>query len=145
MASPLTGFSVVVDVPVRWGDMDAFGHVNNTVYFQYFESARIAYFETVGFTGEGGGIGPILHSTNCRFRVPLKYPAQTRVGARVIELNQDRFLHEYRVESGGLLVADGTGLIVAYDYKNAKKADLPAEVVARVQQRDAVQLTEAKR
>src|SRR5687767_1167703 len=39
---------VTVEIPVQWGDMDAFGHVNNTVYFRWFESARIAYFEKIG-------------------------------------------------------------------------------------------------
>ncbi len=55
-------FPVVLAIPVAWGDMDAMGHVNNTVYLRYFESARIAYFERVGFLEEmaSSGVGPIL-------------------------------------------------------------------------------------
>lgn len=135
-ADPLKDFPVVVEQVVRWGDLDAFGHVNNTVFFQYFESARIAYFEAVGFgtVRGGGGVGPILHSTQCRFRLPLAYPDTLRVGARVTTLEQDRFLMEYRIVSArhGAVAADGSGLIVAFDYAKQAKADLPAEVVEKV-------------
>lgn len=136
MAAPLEGFSVVVDMPIRWGDLDAFGHVNNTVFFQYFESARIAYFEAVGFTGDGGGVGPILHSTNCRFRIPLEYPGSVKIGARVTELQQDRFLMQYRIARGDELAADGTGLVVAFDYQRGAKAAVPATVVTAIRQRE---------
>lgn len=139
MAGVLNGFTVVIELPVRWGDLDPFGHVNNTVFFQYFESARIRYFEEVGFTG-AGAVGPILHSTSCRFRIPLQYPSTVQVGARVTELKADRFLMAYRIALGDLLAAEGTGLVVAYDYKAARKADLPADVRQRIEQRDGVTL-----
>jgi acyl-CoA thioester hydrolase len=144
MASPLEGFSVVVDIPIRWGDLDAFGHVNNTVFFQYFESARIRYFEEIGFTG-ASGVGPILHSTNCRFRIPLQYPGDVKAAARVTELNADRFLMEYRISLGETLAADGTGLIVAYDYKQGRKAELPADVLRKIEARDNVKVTGKER
>lgn len=134
--NPLQDFPVVVEQAVRWGDLDAFGHVNNTVFFQYFESARIAYFEAVGFgTVRGkGGVGPILHSTQCRFRLPLGYPDTLKVGARVTTLEQDRFLMEYRILSAqrGAVAADGSGLIVAFDYSTQAKAELPTAVVERI-------------
>lgn len=133
-ADLLAGFPVVIDQAVRWGDLDAFGHVNNTVFFQYFESARIAYFERIGFTGAGSGVGPILHSTNCRFRRPLAYPDQLKVGARVTSLEKDRFTMEYRIVSAtqGGIAADGQGVIVGFDYGRQQKADLPAEVSEQV-------------
>ena len=67
------------------GDIDLLGHVNNVVYFRWFESARIAYFDKVRMWefGETVGIGPILHSINCRYRIPLTYPDTVSVGARV--------------------------------------------------------------
>ena len=68
----LEGYPVVIDEQVVWGEMDAFQHVNNTVYFRYFESARIAYFGAVGYLEwmKAEGSGPILASTRCRFRRP---------------------------------------------------------------------------
>ena len=126
-----------VVIPIRWGDMDAMGHVNNTVYLRYFESARIAYFERVGFLDEMAlsGIGPILASTRCRFRLPLTYPDRVAVGASVSEIEADRFLMLYRIvsESKGALAAEGDGLIVAYDYREKRKAGLPARVRERIE------------
>jgi acyl-CoA thioester hydrolase len=130
-------FAVVLVIPVAWGDMDAMGHVNNTVYLRYFESARIAYFERVGFLEEmaSSGIGPILASTRCRFRLPLTYPDRVSVGASVSEIEDDRFLMLYRIVSesaGGAVAAEGDGLIVSYDYRQKRKAPLPARVRERI-------------
>ena len=89
----LTGFPVELSCPVAWGQMDAFEHVNNVVYFRYFEDARIAYFRQVGMLEymESAGEGPILASTQCRFRIPLTYPDQVTIGACVREMGPDRF------------------------------------------------------
>jgi acyl-CoA thioester hydrolase len=132
----LTRFPVVIEVPVAWGEMDAFGHVNNAVYFRWFESARIALFHRVGWPEirRQTGVGPILHSTSARFRAPLTYPDQLSVGTRVSELADDRFLMEYRVASAALgrIAAEGTGLIVAYDYRAGTKSVLPPAVAAAI-------------
>ena len=66
---PLDNFPVVITWPVQWGDQDSFSHVNNTVYFRWFESGRIAYFERLGFghAVSDAGLGPILASINCIF------------------------------------------------------------------------------
>jgi acyl-CoA thioester hydrolase len=136
----LETFPIVIDVPIAWGEMDAFGHVNNAVYFRYFESARIAYLYAIGFTGreDGGkpkGVGPILHSTHCRFRLPLAFPDDVRVGARATAVAADRFTMEYRIVSRRLdaVAADGGGIVVAYDYASGSKADLPAAVLDRIE------------
>jgi acyl-CoA thioester hydrolase len=131
--SPLDGFPIVIDIPVAWGEMDSFGHVNNIVYFRYFESARIAYFDAAGFRGETG-IGPILASTHCRFRAPLTYPDTVRVGARAFDIGTDRFSMEYRILSMrlGAIAAEGGGLVVAYDYAGLRKTALPDDVRQRM-------------
>jgi len=69
----LEGFPVVIEIPVAWGEMDAFQHVNNIVYLRYFESPRIAYFERLSFLEvmEQTGVGPILAETHCRYRRSL--------------------------------------------------------------------------
>ena len=130
----LLDFPIVVEVPVAWGDMDAFGHVNNTMYFRYFETARIAFLDRIGFRGESG-IGPILASTQCRFRRPLAYPDTVLVGARVSEIAADRFTHEYRLLSMALneVAAEGSGVVVAYDYGRKARCEIPAEVRARME------------
>lgn len=136
MADPLEDFPIVIELPVAWADMDVFGHVNNTVYFRYFESCRIAYLEAIGFAdgGAGGGIGAILASTHCRFRRPLVYPDTVRVGTRATDVGEDRFGMDYVVVSSamGEVVAEGGGVVVAYDYDARRKAPIPAGVRARI-------------
>ena len=128
----LKGFPVVVTVPVHWGEMDYFRHVNNTVFFRYFESARIAYLDRIGFREERaeGGLGPILASTHARFRRPLTYPDTVRVGARTTDVGEDRFTMEYRLvsESQGAVAAEGGGVLVSFDYASGRKAPLPEAV-----------------
>ena len=130
----LADYPVVVEVDVAWGDMDAFAHVNNTMYFRYFETARIAFLDRIAFRGESG-IGPILASTHCRFRRPLTYPDAVLVGARVSEIGDDRFTHEYRLVSRSLdeVAAEGGGVVVAYDYGRKTRCDIPADVRARME------------
>lgn len=128
----LPGFPVVVELPVAWGDMDFFRHVNNTVFFRYFESARIAYLERIGFEQElnDSGVGPILASTHCRFRRPLTYPDTISVGARTTELKEERFMMEYRILSHRLrdVAAEGSGVVVAFDYRNRSKVRVPEAI-----------------
>ena len=132
---PLRGFPIVVEVPVAWGDMDAFGHVNNVVYFRWFESARIAYLRAIEFVDGGDdGVGPILASTHCRFRLPLAFPDRVSVGARTTDLADDRFTMEYRVVSHAAddVAAEGGGVVVAYDYAARSKASIPDDVRRRI-------------
>lgn len=132
---------IIITVPVAWGEMDAFGHVNNAVFFRYFESARIAYLEAIDFRGDTPDrVGPILASTHCRFRRPLAYPDTLRVHARATLVDEDRFTMEYRILSDqlGAVAAEGGGVVVAYDYAHACKARLPDAVRARIREIDGV-------
>src|SRR5438552_2851754 len=111
--------------------MDAFGHVNNVVYFRYFEAARIAYLTRVGWMDakERLGIGPIVHSTQARFRKALTYPDMIRVGGRAAEVSADRVVIEHVVWSTRLdaLAAEGRVVVVNFDYgKGVKTPFAPA-------------------
>jgi acyl-CoA thioester hydrolase len=137
----LDEFPLMVMVPVAWGDMDAFAHVNNTVFFRWFETARMAFLHAVGFAagGDAAGVGPILASTSCRFRRPVEYPDTVTVGVRVTDLADDRFSHGYRVVSHarGEVVAEGEGVVVSYDYGTGRKAPLPDAVRGAIRERNA--------
>jgi len=128
---------VRIEIPVAWGDMDAYQHVNNTVYFRYFESARIAFFEKVGINAlkENQNIGPILASTQCRFKVPLTYPDQLTVATDIGDIGEDRFNMKFYVLSGnsGRVAAEGEGLIVFYDYNNHCKHLIPDDIREQIQ------------
>jgi acyl-CoA thioester hydrolase len=139
----LAGWPLVVEAHVAWGEMDAYAHVNNAVFFRWFESARIAYLDAIDFRGgpRYDGVGPILHSTHCRFRLPLTYPDRVSVGARTVQLGRDRFTMEYRLVSHGLgaVAAEGGGVVVSYHYGAARKADLPPAVCASIQALDGIE------
>lgn len=134
----LEGFPVRIRIPVQWGDMDAYGHLNNTVFFRYFESARMAYLKRCGFLDsyDEKRVGAILHSTECRFRRPLYHPDAVLVGGRVTEIEVDRFTMGYAVVSiaADELAAEGTGVIVSYDYGKREKCPLPDEVRDNIEQ-----------
>lgn len=134
IAELLADFPVQVEVPVAWGDMDALGHVNNTVYFRYFETARITCFAELGLgqIEQSNEVGPILHSASCRFRIPLTYPDTVTVGARIGDVGEDRFVMHYRAVSHryDAVAADGESLIVTFDYTTSTKALIPDDLRA---------------
>ncbi len=137
MEKLLEGYPVIIEIPVAWGEMDSLQHVNNIVYFRYFESARMAYFHELDIWSymDETGIGPILASTECKFKIPLSYPDTVSVGTRISNVEEDRFLMKYAVISHQhqRIAAEGEGVIVSYDYRGKKKAPLPQEIKARIE------------
>jgi acyl-CoA thioester hydrolase len=136
----LQGFPIVVVQAVVWGDMDSYGHVNNVVYFRYFENARIEYLNRIGWSDlkHKTGIGPILRDTQARFRLPLTYPDTIAIGARAVRVEDDRFFLQHRIisKAQAALVTEGTGTVVSYDYGAGKKAPISAavkEAIARLE------------
>lgn len=132
---------VIIETPVAWGQMDAFRHLNNTAYFRFFESGRIAYFERLHLleSMEATGVGPILAATSCRFKIPLTYPDTVSIGTRVSTIEADRFTMEYCVVSHrhGKVAAEGNGLIVCFNYNENKKAPVPAELKKQIEELEA--------
>jgi acyl-CoA thioester hydrolase len=137
MQELLKTFPVVIETPVAWGEMDSLQHVNNIIYFRYFESARMAYFDKLDIWNymNETGVGPILASTKCKFRIPLTYPDTISVGAGISEMEDDRFLMKYVVVSHRhrKVAAEGEGMIVSYSYREQRKAPLPEEIKGRIQ------------
>ena len=136
IAELLEGFPVIVQQNVVWGEMDAYNHVNNVVYFRYFENARLAYIARLDWFAyeKETGVGPILAATQARFRRPLTYPDTIAIGARLKDLGHDRLHLEHRIISRaqGQVVTEGEGTIVTYDYRNQKKVAVPEELKRRI-------------
>ncbi len=137
----LAAYPVVVEIPVAWGEMDFYRHVNNVVYFRYFENARLEYFRRLGWFEyeRETGIGPILHSTQARFRRPLTYPDTVAAAVRVASLAEDRFTMNYLLVSHRLaaVAAEGQGIIVTYHYGEGKKVPIPEELRRRIVELEA--------
>lgn len=137
----LDDFNIIVEIPVAWGDMDSFKHVNNTQFFKYMETARIKYFEQIGFieTMEKDSIGPILASASAKFIKPLFYPDTVIVGTRVTSIEPTHFTMEYIIVSKSKgVTAIGESKMVVYDYKSSKKASLPDSVRNKVREIDSI-------
>ncbi|HKI30557.1 MAG TPA: thioesterase family protein [Gemmataceae bacterium] len=137
----LVGFPVAVELPVAWGDMDSYRHVNNVVYFRYFENARLEYFRRLDWFEyeRQSGVGPILAAAQARFRKPLTYPDTIWVTARVVSIESDRFHLEHRVVSQRLnaIAAEGKGTVVTYHHTDGRKVALPEELRRRIEALEA--------
>lgn len=132
----LAGYPVVVAEDVAWGDMDAFAHVSNIVFFRYFQNARVEYMTRIGWFAamETVGLGPIVKSTSGTFRKPLKYPDRLLIGAKVTKVEADRvtFAHLLVSTAHGAPAADGEAVMVCVDYRSGAKANLPDDVRAKI-------------
>lgn len=114
---------------VQWGDMDALGHVNNVVYFQYLENMRIAMMEGLGIFPrlfhEGGGL--VVADSRCRYKAPVVYPDTLHVGIGVQMLGEDRFLLHYDLFSERLqrVAAEAEVVIVSINAASGRKQPMP--------------------
>ncbi len=124
-----------IQLQVRWGDMDIFGHVNNANYFRYLEQARISWFETIGAPSGNVGHGPILVAAACNFRIPIVYPATVEIrtyAKKPGRTSVPMFQEIVDADKPTTLYADGDSTIVWIDYQAGKSEPLPAEVRALI-------------
>jgi len=133
----LNTYPIQLTQNVLWGDMDAFQHVNNTVYFRYFEDARVDFMLRTGMQAlfDRSRIGPILAATSCDYRAPLTYPDTICIGSRVSDIQARKISSEYLVwsEQHDKIVAEGTGLMVYYDYNAGKTCAVPEKIVTAIE------------
>ncbi len=132
-------FKLKIKIPVQWGDMDAFQHVNNTVYLKWNESARVEYLQK-HITGEfkRNILGPILARQDCRYIFPVTYPDTVIVGIRTAEILEDRIRLETRIysEHHSRLCAIIYSTVMAYNFKLLQKAEIPKSWVKAIEDLD---------
>ena len=137
----LAKYPIVIEQAVAWGEMDAYQHVNNVVYFRYFENSRLEYFRRLDWLAmqNDTGVGPILATTHARFRKPLTYPDAILIAARISEVGMDRLTMQHRIFSRrlGVVAAEGEGIIVTFDYARSVKAPVPDELRRRIAELEA--------
>jgi acyl-CoA thioester hydrolase len=130
-------FPVQVTIPIAWGEMDAYGHLNNIYYLRYFETARIQYFREIGLVDMKleTGLGPILAQTTCKYHKPLQYPDQVIAGAKVKSMSKSSFVMDYLIvsEKAGIATS-GEGVIVMYDYHASQKAEIPLVIKKKIEE-----------
>lgn len=120
-------------IVMRWGDMDAVGHVNNTTYFRYLEQVRLDWLESFGYAIDPAGTGPVLASTGCSFRKELVYPGTLRITIELEKLGKSslKMRHRFfRDDDPDTVYATGEVALVWVDYASGKPVPVPADIRA---------------
>ena len=114
---------------IRWGDMDAYGHVNNTIYFRYMEQARVEYLERLGYKVMPRGSAPVIINAACTFLVPLNYPGSVEVRMFCGQPGRSSVPthYEIRLQGDETLYATGDAKIVWMDVATGKSVAIPDE------------------
>ncbi|MBB3193785.1 acyl-CoA thioesterase [Roseateles terrae] len=116
-------------IQIRWGDMDAMGHVNNTVYFRYLEMARVEWLESLGGAPSPDGQGPVIVNAFCNFYRQVTYPGELLARHYVSSPGRssfDTWITLERVDEPGVLCAAGGATTVWQDAALQKSVELPA-------------------
>jgi acyl-CoA thioester hydrolase len=123
----------IMRMPIRWGDMDAMGHVNNTVYFRYLEQARVEWFADAGCELDPHGEGPVIINAHCTFIRQLRYPGEIEIrtyagvpGRSSFETYQEI----RRTDAPDVLCSEGGAKVVWVDFPSEKSAPLPQRIRA---------------
>jgi len=127
-------------IPIRWGDMDAMGHVNNTVYFRFMEQARISWFDRLVPEADAWhATGIVIANASCNYRRAMTYPGTVEVklfvgpagGASV------QTTYELRVDGDPTSYADGAATVVFIDMGTQKSKRIPEDIRARLERAEA--------
>ncbi len=115
-------------IPIRWGDMDAMGHLNNGSYFRYLETCRIDWFHSIGCIPSPEGEGPVIVNAFCNFYKQLEYPGDVRMKMFVSDPGRTTFESwgtMERADQPGVIHAAGGATTIWVDFKSQKAATMP--------------------
>lgn len=137
LSALLADFPVVITLPVQWGDQDALQHVNNTVYFRWYESGRIAYTSRLGLMGEmlkTRKIGPILAAIACDYRRQITFPDTVHVGTRVRRIGRTSLAMDHLIVSTvhRAVAAEARSTLVVFDYNEGVPTPVPDAMRAAI-------------
>lgn len=141
----MNNWPIVTEIPVLWGDMDDFGHVNNIIYLKWCETSRVELFRKVwdlkslkmeDILSEEG-MGPILANFNINYRIPVQYPDLITVKTRVTSIGNTSFgiSHElYSKVNGKNIVANAESVVVMINYKLGEKIAIDEDNRSKLKQ-----------
>ncbi|KAA3628639.1 MAG: acyl-CoA thioesterase [Proteobacteria bacterium] len=127
-------FSMEMDV--RWGDMDAMGHVNNTVYFRYMEQARVSWLESLHGSITDLTTGPVIVNARCTFLVPILYPERIVVEVACGPPGRSSFDTYYEIRPAGKpepLYAEGQSKVVWIGHAAGRSVPVPDAIRALIE------------
>lgn len=115
-------------IPIRWGDMDLMGHVNNTLYFRYMEIIRLEWMGKIGAVANPNGDGPVIVNAFCNFIRQLEYPGDVLARHFVADPGRtsfDTYITLERTDEPGVVYAEGGSKVVWVDFRAQKSKPLP--------------------
>lgn len=127
-------FQYRCEIPVRWGDQDAYGHVNNALYMRYLEEARVQLLADLGDT-LSGAIAPVVINVGCTFLKPIVYPATIVVDCYIGDIGRSSFMVNYRLhtkDDAGIICSEGYSKVVWMDHSSGRSVPLPETIRARI-------------
>ena len=116
---------------IRWGDMDAYGHMNNTMYLFYTQEARFELLTDNGIEINLNGIAPVLAYTTCKFIKPIMYPESILVETWLVSIENKKTTFEHIIKSKTnpeLVYAIAEAIIVWYDFSTKKSIEMPSHL-----------------
>jgi acyl-CoA thioester hydrolase len=123
-------------ISVRWGDMDSYRHINNTVYFRYMEQARIEWITSLGFSCTAEKEAMIMVNGFCNFYKQVSFPASLRVstfvgqiGNSTVDLINTMELIEASADQGPVLCDDGGATMLWVDLEKNKSMPWPESIL----------------
>jgi acyl-CoA thioester hydrolase len=115
-------------LPIRWGDMDAMGHVNNATYFRYMETVRIDWMVSVGFQPDPSGEGPVIANAFCNFYRQFEYPGSVLTKMYLSDPGRssvDTWLTMEKADNPGTICAAGGATMVWVNFPEQRSIPLP--------------------
>ncbi len=115
-------------IPIRWGDMDALGHVNNTTYFRYLESGRVEWLRSINCAMDARGEGVVVVNAFCNFYKQLEYPGDVLLKLYVSDPGRTTFetwATMERTDHSGVIHSAGGATTIWVDFPKQKATELP--------------------
>lgn len=130
----ISQYPVIYEQKVAWGDMDAFGHVNNVIFYRYIESARLAYLDELNILKES--LLTVVLKNQCQYLKPVVYPDHLKIGVTVVELRNSAFRMQYEIwsEAQKCTVAQAEAVLVCVDKIDMKKISIPDHIVEKIRE-----------
>ena len=124
---------ISTEIKVNWGDMDALGHVNHSVYAKWMETVRMMYFSEIGMMNlyDDSNIGPILARIEIDYELPIVFPDVVTVSTSVSRIGNSSFDMRYKIESqsnNGKSAATGSVVCVVLDYSSGIPHKIPLKL-----------------
>jgi acyl-CoA thioester hydrolase len=137
-------FRFSIMVPVRFSDMDSLGHANNAVYLSYFEEARVHYFQQLFDlpTHDPTSLGFIVLEIRCTYKRPAYYGESLKVFTKISWMKNKSMEMQYLAigAEDGRIVAEGSSILVAYDYSNKQTVTIAENVRSKISEFEQIPL-----